>query len=104
MLRRPSFKTSLPQATPCSFAFPKKSPIFPFFNAVYTQLAETGITSGYYKHWVKSEEEESFCNSSEISGITLKKTTLLFVVLGGGLILSILLLGTEILRSTVVIR
>ena len=87
-----------PQATPCSFAFPKESPIFPFFNAVYTQLVETGITNGYYKRWVKSEAE-SFCNSSEISGITLKKTTLLFVVLGTGLFFSFLLLGAEILRQ-----
>ena len=35
-----------PQSTPCSFAFPKKSPILPFFNYIYHQLAETGIKRG----------------------------------------------------------
>ena len=85
-----------PQSLPCSLAFPKNSPILPFFNYVYHQLAETGIKNGYYKRWIKSQN--SACHVNEISGMTLKKTTLLFVVLGGGIILSFFLLATEILK------
>ena len=66
-----------------------------FFNRVVV-TPQPILFKGYYKRWVKSQD--SACNTNEISGMTLKKTTLLFVVLGGGIILSFLLLVTEILN------
>ena len=85
-----------PQSVSCSFSFQKKSPLLPFFNAIYHQLAETGIKPAFYKRWVKSEK--GTCNKNKVSRIDLKKTTLLFLVLGGAIILSILLLVAEIFK------
>ena len=65
--------------------------------STFSYNSRTDYSKGYYKRWVKSQD--SYCNTNEISGMSLKKTTLLFVVLGGGVILSFLLLVTEMLNG-----
>ena len=77
-----------PQAGYTSLAFPKKSPLYPFFMHFYTIMLETGDFDKITKSWGRGMPN---CKSKDIDfeGISISKVILvIFILIGGVLIAS----------------
>ena len=77
-----------------SFAFPKMSPLLPFFNHAYKKLWETGTWWRLKKNW--KEPNERKCNlKSHFHPISVQKIVSLLVMLLLAIAVSILILCVE---------
>ena len=84
-----------PQAGYASLAFPKKSPLYPFFMHFYTIMRETAEIDIITKNWGPVMPH---CKSKvyEFKGISFSKIVLVISIFIGGLLIATGILGCEV--------
>ena len=79
-----------PGKSHASFAFPKGSPLLPFFRHAYNKIRQTGALHRHSKKW-RTEDQPSGCDSKNLlTPITFNKIISLVALLLIGISLSLL--------------
>ena len=76
-----------PEITHYSFAFPKDSPLLPFFKYAYKKLRQTGFLNQISQRW-NNDRKTSKCESRNLESISFKKFGSLVVLLFFGCLTS----------------
>ena len=85
-----------PQKSPLAYAFPKRSPLTPFFNHVLLKLKESGAIEMLKKKWEYPYNLDcSVQNSDEFERVSAKKVVLILVIFGSSVILSLICVVIE---------
>ncbi|ROT76012.1 hypothetical protein C7M84_005401 [Penaeus vannamei] len=88
MLPRPLF------SYPSGFAFRKRSPYTEVFSRALLGLMDSGVTRKLIETW---QPETSVCKSLDVQPLTLTHVFTAFLLIGGGLVLSLIIMAGEIL-------
>ena len=88
-----------PEKYQYSFAFPKNSPLVPFFKYAYGKIKQSGTLYRINEKWKKTGESSN-CNSKDsLSPISFNKIVSLISLLVFGIILSIITMAMEKMYS-----
>ena len=78
-----------------SFAFPKASPLLPFFRHAYNKIRQTGALHRLSKKW-RTQDESIGCNSkNELAPISFNKIVSLIALLLLGIFLALVTIMFE---------
>ena len=78
-----------------TFAFPKASPLLPFFRHAYTKIRQTGALYRHSKKW-RTQDESIRCNSkNELAPISFNKIVSLVALLLLGIFLALVTIMFE---------
>ena len=84
-----------PGKSHASFAFPKGSPLLPFFRYAYYKIRQTGALHRHSKKW-RIQDQSIGCDSkNELTPISFSKIVLLVAVLLLGIFLALVTLMLE---------
>ena len=85
-----------PEKTIYTYAFPKASPLLPFFKHAYSKIRQSGALQRVNKKWMKKVQHLN-CNSNQsIEAITLNRIGSLIVLLIIGVLFAILAVLIEL--------
>ena len=78
-----------------TFAFPKASPLLPFFRHAYNKIRQTGALHRHSKKW-RTQDESIGCNSkNELAPISFNKIVSLVALLLLGIFLALVTIMFE---------
>ena len=95
------WKSSIP--SPMSFAFPKESPYFPFFNYHVIKMREMGELYKLDKKWIKRFDDKT-CKHGADHSLGYFKLIGLFGILGVGMTVAVLTGSLEVLLKCKTIK
>ena len=82
-----------------SFAFPKGSPLLPFFKHAYNKIRQTGTLHRHSKKW-RTQDESIGCDSkNELTSISFNKIVSLIALLLLGIFLALVTIMFEKMYS-----
>ena len=79
-----------------TYAFPKNSPILPFFKHAYSKIRQSGALQRVNRKWMKKVQHLNCGSSNSIEGITLNRVGSLIVLIIIGLLFAILAVLIEL--------
>ena len=85
-----------PEKYLASYAFPKDSPLFPFFKYAYKKIRQSGVLQRINRKWMKNGESLNCDSNNSLEPITLKKVGSLIAVLIMGVLFAIVALIIEV--------
>ena len=85
-----------PEKTLYTYAFPKDSPILPFFKHAYSKIRQSGALQRVNRKWMKKVQPRNCGSSNSIEGITLNRVGSLIVLIIIGLLFAILAVLIEL--------
>ena len=85
-----------PEKSFYSYAFPKASPLFPFFKYAYSKIRQSGALQRIKRKWTKNGESLNCDANNSLEPITLKKVGSLIAVLIMGVLFAIVALIIEV--------
>ena len=78
-----------------SIAFPKGSPLVPFFKNAYSQIRQTGVLLRLKEKWQKKASQGSCESMDSLEPISINKIISLIALLSFGIFLAIIILAIE---------
>ena len=85
-----------PETTLFSYAFPKASPLLPFFKYAYSKIRQSGALQRVNKKWMKKVQHLNCDSNQSIEAITLNRIGSLIVLLIIGVLFAILAVLIEL--------
>ena len=85
-----------PENSVMSYAFPKGSPLLPFFKYAYSKIRQSGALQRINRKWAKNGESLNCDSNNSLEPITLKKVGSLIAVLIMGVLFAIVALIIEV--------
>ena len=85
-----------PEKYLASYAFPKNSPLLPFFKYAYGKIRQSGALQRIKRKWTKNGESLNCDANNSLEPITLKKVGSLIAVLIMGVLFAIVALIIEV--------
>ena len=79
-----------------TYAFPKNSPILPFFKHAYSKIRQSGALQRVNRKWMKKVQHLNCGSSNSIEGITLNRVGSLIVLTIIGVLFAILAVLIEL--------
>ena len=90
------FVWTSPEKYLASYAFPKGSPLLPFFKYAYSKIRQSGALQRINRKWAKNGESLNCDSNNSLEPITLKKVGSLIAVLIMGVLFAIVALIIEV--------
>ena len=90
-----------PEKSLYSYAFPKASPIFPFFKYAYSKIRQTGGLQRVNRKWRKNAKSLNCNSGNSMEPITLNKIGSLIALVIMGVLFAIVALTIEVFKDKI---
>ena len=90
-----------PEKSLYSYAFPKASPLLPFFKHAYSKIRQSGALQRVNKKWMKDTKSLNCDSGISMEPITLNKIGSLIALVIMGLLLAIVALIIEVFKDKI---